>query len=64
MNASLSNNLIYHVYHIPLVVSGGSDSTYTNPSPTDVLRVLSRLSSYGDAPLRGTLVTSVNSGYV
>ncbi|VDM20482.1 unnamed protein product [Hydatigera taeniaeformis] len=60
-NASFISNLIYHIYHIPLVTSGGSGATYVNPSASDVLSVLNRLSSYGDAALRGNLAASINS---
>ncbi|KAL5108954.1 hypothetical protein TcWFU_005371 [Taenia crassiceps] len=60
-NTSPIDNLFYHIYHIPLVTSGGSGVTYVNPSTRDVLSALSRLSSYGDAALRGTLVASINA---
>ncbi|VDK39158.1 unnamed protein product [Taenia asiatica] len=60
-NASSIGNLFYHIYHIPLVTSGGSGVTYVNPSTGDVLSALNRLSSYGDAALRGTLVASINA---
>nr|CDS19928.1 iron sulfur cluster assembly 2 [Echinococcus granulosus] len=60
-NASSIVNLVYHIYHIPLVTSGGSGGTYVSPSTGDVLCVLNRLSSYGDAALRGTLVASINA---
>ncbi|KAM7535187.1 hypothetical protein Aperf_G00000095014 [Anoplocephala perfoliata] len=57
-NSSFFDNLVYRIYFIPLVTSGGSEDTYVNPSPMQVLRTLSRISSYGDAPLKGTLVAS------
>ncbi|KAL5971567.1 hypothetical protein TSMEX_000688 [Taenia solium] len=60
-NTSSTGNLFYHIYHIPLVTSGGSGVTYVNPSTGDVLSALNRLSSYGDAALRGTLVASINA---
>lgn len=63
-NTSSVDNLFYHIYHIPLVTSGGSDVSYVNPSTGDVLFALNRLSSYGDAALRGTLVASINARLV
>lgn len=57
-NSSFFENLVYRIYFIPLVTSGGSDNTYVNPSAIQVLRTLNHISSYGDAPLKGTLVAS------
>nr|CDS28268.1 hypothetical protein HmN_000808400 [Hymenolepis microstoma] len=58
LNSSFFDNLVYRLYYIPLVTSGGSVNTFGNPTTIQVLRSLSKLSSYGEAPLRGTLVGS------
>ncbi|VDO01350.1 unnamed protein product [Rodentolepis nana] len=56
LSSSFFDNLVYRLYYIPLVTSGGSVDTFDNPNTIQVLRSLSKLSSYGEAPLRGTLV--------
>ncbi|VUZ53366.1 unnamed protein product, partial [Hymenolepis diminuta] len=58
LNSSFFDDLIYRIYYIPLVTSGGSVNTFSNPTPIQVLQSLGHLSSYGEAPLRGTLVGS------
>lgn len=58
LNSSFFDDLIYRIYYIPLVTSGGSVNTFSNPTPLQVLQSLGHLSSYGEAPLRGTLVGS------
>lgn len=62
-DSTFINNVVYHVYYIPLVASGGggSSNTFEDPTTSDVLKVLSRISSAGDALLRGNLVASVNA---
>uniref|UniRef100_A0A5K3EFB3 Transmembrane protein n=1 Tax=Mesocestoides corti TaxID=53468 RepID=A0A5K3EFB3_MESCO len=58
-NSSFLDRIIYHIYQVPLVTSGGSSDSFVNPSTSEVLKILSHVSSPVDALFRGTLVTSV-----
>lgn len=59
-NATFLENIVYHVYHVPLVICGSSAETYSNPTTADVLKSLSSVSSSGDTLFRGSLVTSIS----
>nr|VZH89264.1 unnamed protein product [Spirometra erinaceieuropaei] len=60
-NSTLMDNIIYHVYSVPLVTCGGSLDSFENPRTDEILKTISRISSSGDTLFHGSLIVSVKA---